>query len=64
MGTFRTRYDGRYAIVYELPCQHCTLHVERMGYSSGDRTLDYNGANSLWFSFALQHQATQHKRSK
>ncbi|HLQ50997.1 MAG TPA: amidohydrolase family protein, partial [Terriglobales bacterium] len=64
VGTFRTRYDGRYAIVYESPCQHCTLHVERMGYSSGDRTLDYNGANSLWFSFALQHQAVQHKRSK
>jgi dihydroorotase/N-acyl-D-amino-acid deacylase len=64
VGSFRTRYDGRYGIVYDSPCQHCTLHVERMGYSSGDRTLDYNGANSLWFSFALRHQDVQHKRRK
>jgi len=64
VGTFRTRYDGRYAIVYESPCLHCTLHVARLGYGSAERQLDYNGANSLWFSFALAHPATPNKRSK
>jgi dihydroorotase/N-acyl-D-amino-acid deacylase len=64
VGSYRTRYDGRYGITYESPCQHCSLHVERMGYSSGDRALDYNGANSLWFSFSLKHQAPPHKRTK
>ena len=57
VGTFSTRYDGRYAIDYESPCSHCTLHVERMGFNPADRSLDYNGANSLWFSFALRRQS-------
>jgi dihydroorotase/N-acyl-D-amino-acid deacylase len=64
VGSFRTRYDGRYAIAYESPCQHCLLHVERMGYGSGDRMVDYNGANSLWFSFVLKHEVPPHKRRK
>src|SRR5713101_6024731 len=61
VGTFRTRYDGRYAILYDSPCAHCTLHVERLGYGSSERPVDYNGVNSLWFSFALQHQTVQPK---
>lgn len=62
VANFKTRYDGRYAIAYDSPCQHCTLHAERMGYGSGERQVDYNGANSLWFSFVLPHQpVAQHK---
>ena len=69
VATFTNRYDGRYVIDYAAPCQHCTLRAERMGYTSAERGVDYNGANSLWFSFPLRHQAnrqrkTQHKHMK
>jgi len=54
LGKMQTRYDGRYAIPYSLRCWGCILRVERMGFAPASHTFDYNGANSLWFSFVLQ----------
>jgi len=45
--------DGRYEIVYESPCMGCTLRAERPGFVKQEKKIDYNGANALWFSFAL-----------
>lgn len=59
IAAFNTRYDGRYTIEFASPCSHCRLHVERMGFTPADRQVDYNGANSLWFSFALRRQANR-----
>jgi dihydroorotase/N-acyl-D-amino-acid deacylase len=54
IGKFETKKDGRYAIVDESRCAGCKVRVERMGFSPAEHTLNYNGANSLWFSFALK----------
>jgi dihydroorotase/N-acyl-D-amino-acid deacylase len=48
-----TKRDGRYEIVYESPCMGCTLRAERLGFIKQEKKIDYNGANALWFSFAL-----------
>jgi dihydroorotase/N-acyl-D-amino-acid deacylase len=48
-----TKRDGRYEIVYESPCMGCTLRAERLGFIKQEKKFDYNGANALWFSFAL-----------
>jgi dihydroorotase/N-acyl-D-amino-acid deacylase len=53
VGTFVTRKEGRYQIPAEAACAPCTLRVERMGFQPAQREVEYNGANSLWFSFAL-----------
>ncbi len=57
IASFQTRYDGRYDIVLEQPCTNCTLKAERMGFASQQRAVEYNGANSLWFSFPMQRTA-------
>lgn len=54
VGTSGTGKAGRYEIVSDAPCDPCTLKVERMGFEGTQREVKYNGANSLWFSFALR----------
>jgi N-acyl-D-amino-acid deacylase len=55
LGTANVKKDGRYEIVIEQPCHGCLLKVERMGFATQSRTgIEYNGSNSLWFSFALK----------
>jgi N-acyl-D-amino-acid deacylase len=54
VGSFETRYDGRYEIPVDAPCDGCTVTAERMGFVSQERTVNFNGANSLWFGFALK----------
>jgi len=51
-----TKKDGRYELASGSPCDRCVLKVERRGFAPAQRTLNYNGANSLWFSFALQRK--------
>ena len=55
LGTANIKKDGRYEIVLEQPCHGCSLKVERMGFGTQTRSgIEYNGSNSLWFSFALK----------
>ena len=55
VGTANSKRDGRYQIILEKPCQGCSLQAEHMGFAPGKRTgVDYNGSNSLWFSFPLE----------
>jgi dihydroorotase/N-acyl-D-amino-acid deacylase len=54
VGTFETRKQGRYEVLSDTACDPCTLKVERMGFAPAEREVRYNGANSLWFSFALR----------
>ena len=53
LATFDTRKDGRYEFPLQAPCPGCSLAAERPGFNSAGLDVDYNGANSLWFSFAL-----------
>ena len=59
LATMQTRYDGKYEIPLERPCEKCTLKAERTGFEPQQRSVDYNGTNSLWFSFAMKRQAAQ-----
>jgi len=52
----QTRYLGRYEIVLEQPCAGCKVRAERDGFGGQERAADYNGANSLWFGFALKRK--------
>ena len=58
LGRMQTRYDGRYALPHAQPCAKCQVKVERMGFTSTGHELDYNGSNSLWFTFALKRKST------
>jgi N-acyl-D-amino-acid deacylase len=49
-----TKKDGRFEIASDAACNRCVVKVERRGFAPAQRTFNYNGANSLWFSFALQ----------
>jgi len=60
VGSVQTRYLGRYEIPLDQPCAQCTIRVERLGFEPQQRTgVDYNGANSLWFSFAMQRKPAE-----
>lgn len=54
LAAFETKKDGRYEFPRDQACQGCKLRAERMGFSPGQAAVDYNGANNLWFSFALR----------
>lgn len=56
IGTFQTKKDGRYEFPLDEPCAGCKVTVERTGFGSDQRTFDYNGLNSLWFSFELKRR--------
>jgi hypothetical protein len=53
----RTPYFGAYELPLDQPCHACKVRVERAGFETQERPLDYNGANTLWFSFALKRTA-------
>jgi N-acyl-D-amino-acid deacylase len=54
---FETRLDGRFEFPGNATCESCLLRADRMGFKPEERRLSYNGANSLWFSFALLRTA-------
>ena len=55
IGTANSKRDGRYQIILEKPCKGCSLQAEHMGFANQQRSgVDYNGSNSLWFSFAME----------
>jgi dihydroorotase/N-acyl-D-amino-acid deacylase len=53
LASMTTKKDGRYELALEQPCLGCQVSVERAGFAGAARAVDYNGTNSLWFSFAL-----------
>lgn len=53
IGSYETKKDGRYEIPRDEPCAGCRVTAERTGFVNQERKVDYNGLNSLWFSFAL-----------
>lgn len=56
VATAPTRREGRYELTYESPCHDCMLRAQRPGFTKQEKKIDYNGANPLWFSFALTPQ--------
>ena len=55
IGTAGTKKDGRYEFALEQACTGCLVIAERTGFVSQSRSgVNYNGSNSLWFSFALK----------
>ncbi len=54
LGTVTSKRDGHYEFALEKPCDGCSLKAARMGFTAQERPgVNYNGSNSLWFSFAL-----------
>jgi hypothetical protein len=49
----QSKRDGSYEINYAEPCNGCSLKAERAGFVAQTKKVDFNGSNSLWFSFAL-----------
>ena len=55
VATASTKKDGGYEFILDQPCRGCTLKVERMGFVTQSQPgVNYNGSNSLWFSFVLK----------
>src|SRR5271165_4595498 len=55
IGTATSKKDGRYEFFLENPCKGCSLKAERLGFAPQQKSgVEYNGSNSLWFSFALK----------
>ncbi|HTK95826.1 MAG TPA: amidohydrolase family protein [Terriglobales bacterium] len=52
----QTLYLGRYEIPLDQPCPKCVVRAERLGFVPQEHALDYNGANSLWFGFAMKRK--------
>jgi dihydroorotase/N-acyl-D-amino-acid deacylase len=58
LGTANIRKDGRFEIVLEQPCHACALKAERAGFIAQSHAgINYNGSNSLWFSFPLKRNS-------
>jgi hypothetical protein len=57
LGTATSKKDGRYEFVLEQACNKCAAKAERMGFVAQSRSgINYNGSNSLWFSFTLKRK--------
>jgi len=49
-----TGREAKFELVYEQPCNGCTLIASRDGFKDSQRKVDYNGSNALFFSFVLE----------
>ncbi len=56
LSIFETKKDGRYEFPLEQPCENCTVQVQRMGFAPAERKANYNGLNTLYFSFPLERK--------
>ena len=59
IGSATSGREGKFEIPLEQPCRGCTLSASRMGFAPQKRDVSYNGANSVWFAFALERQSRQ-----
>jgi len=60
-----TRREGKYEIALDKPCMGCKLTASRLGFAPVEKKIDYNGSNSLWFSFAMSpEKAANTKNTK
>jgi hypothetical protein len=63
VGTVTTKKDGRYEFPLSEACKRCSVKAERIGFvTQAHSGLNYNGSNSLWFSFILK-RVTAHSQS-
>ena len=53
VATIGSKREGKYEIPLEQPCKRCKLRAERAGFITQERDVDYNGTNTLTFTFAL-----------
>ena len=56
LGSAATKKDGKYEVLLSRPCAACRVTAGRMGFRAQSHSFDYNGANSLFFSFSLRRQ--------
>jgi hypothetical protein len=52
--TVPTRLAGKYEMTTDKPCISCKLAASRPGFATAEKKIDYNGSNSLFFSFELK----------
>ncbi|MFL6301498.1 MAG: amidohydrolase family protein [Terriglobales bacterium] len=53
VSTMGSKREGKYEIPLDQPCKGCKLRAERAGFTTQERAVDYNGTNTLTFTFAL-----------
>jgi hypothetical protein len=53
VATTTSKREGLYEIVSDAACKGCKLTAERLGFAKQEKTVDYNGSNSISFSFTL-----------
>ncbi|MCU1284637.1 MAG: N-acyl-D-amino-acid deacylase [Acidobacteriales bacterium] len=53
VATTNSKREGAYEIVGAAECKACILSAERLGFTKQEKKIDYNGSNSVSFSFAL-----------
>jgi len=51
-----SKREGKYEIPLDTACKGCKLRAERAGFTTQERALDYNGTNTLTFTFALPRE--------
>jgi len=54
--TVGSKREGKYEIPLDAPCKGCKLRAERAGFATQERAVDYNGTNTLTFTFALPRE--------
>ena len=54
--TVGSKREGKYEIPFDAPCKGCKLRAERAGFVTQERAVDYNGTNTLTFTFALPRE--------
>jgi N-acyl-D-amino-acid deacylase len=53
IATTTSKREGNYEIVPDAACKSCKLTAERLGFAKQEKSVDYNGSNSISFSFTL-----------
>jgi hypothetical protein len=53
LATTTSKREGAYELVSDAACKGCKLTAERLGFTKQEKKVDYNGSNSISFSFAL-----------
>jgi len=51
-----SKREGKYEIPLDAPCKGCKIRAERAGFVTQERVVDYNGTNTLTFTFSLPRE--------
>ncbi|MCU1311926.1 MAG: N-acyl-D-amino-acid deacylase [Candidatus Angelobacter sp.] len=62
VATANSKREGAYELVSDVACKGCKVTAERLGFGKQEKKIDYNGSNSISFSFVLAPEKRTAKR--